>query len=1636
MFGFGTEYYIPLGVMLILMSSLLGVFMWTNGDLDTFFSGTSGIVADITGQTTTATATGGLPTAGPATTTTCLNCPSVGVPIYNPSDNQWLWFTTNDTDGGIRWNSNYSALEIEGDVVVNGTVNATYFYGNFSGNLSGSSHSSLADLDWASAGHTIGNDTVMYFDNESTQGFFFDSTDAVLYATDALWIYNSGFPNAFLNMSAGVNMSPYANQYFILAQSDTDGAIEDRFSVTGDGWVGVGTITPDDVLDVAGDIILTGAASYGSKYIYTDSAGSSGNNLTVQAGYGGCFTEGMMVRTPTGDRRIDSLQVGDKISAYDVNTSTSVVTTIQSITVLNESGYYLLNNVIQVTAEHPFWTQRGWVTAAELTTSDQLFDGTSWVSINSISYVAGQVEVYKVEVGRPYTFFVEGVLVHNKNIAARPGGDLYLAGGYGTYGGADGDVYLCADTSGSIGNCYVESELYVSGDISAYDIYADYFIGNGSLLTDINGSALTITPNSWLWFNYPTNTVGIRYNSTDAVMETNADWRVNDGLLMLDTNYGLCLNETCGSWLYYDPNNYTELGVTNSDIWIGNYGAGGVTYIGGSTAYFTTDNLIPQTNLTLDGYLFADYVSGDGSLLTNIQGSSLDISDNEWLWFNTANTTGIRYNSTDDVMETNNDLRVLGGDFNVDAYQNICFDRAKTVCSFYNATNGVIDSSNNAWDVASLVTTQIRLHDSMGNSSDIYYNGTNFEFNDNVVVYGNVTADYFFGDGSQLTNVNVSTADHALLSNLTWNTSGHYIGDNQWLYLDTANTTGIRFANATASPPTGQIEVNYKFYAPNIYSGNAVTGQTMYTNYLVMGNPAYSPGVTDHYFYMVNPDDLKLSFSMSKTGAMTFWQAQGGNSYITWKDNSTPTPYTMAGIGVYNATGVTELEIWTKDSTTDPIQMYSTTNLWEDTALQDGKYLFFDTSRTKSLWYDSGDSRFEFNDTLYAPSFVGNGSTLYDVNYTETDPLWVSNSSLVAYIANEGTWNVNSSNYWDALDDPDDIISMLNFYNKTDSDGRYLQSYTETDPLWTANSSTVARNGTCPSGYAVQNTTITGVDCVLMVASETDPLWSGNSSLVAYIANEGTWNVNSSNYWDALDDPDDIISMLNFYNKTDSDGRYLQSFTETDPLWAGNSSLVAYVANEATWNVNSSDYWDLLDTPDDIISMTSFYNKTDSDGRYLQSYTETDPLWSGNDTSVARIGDCPAGEFVVNTTTGGVQCAVPSVGAETDPLWASNSTLVAYIANEGTWNVNSSAYWDALDDPSDISHTLLADIGTYNHTEIDSHIDDATIHFTQSQIDHSLLQNLSWSVSGHTISGDTLVDFNAGGTAKTLTWNTTTTQFEFSDKVYINGALNVTGDVNTGGYINATTWVDAANFSIDDVEIIDNDRNISDAETTFTTIGTYNKTTFLGQNMTLGNTTNWFQVDVDGKVTLNDSARVWKREHYHPGGTTASPVKPYATTLGGEAYSDTGAATLGPYYALAFANAVTAGPVGNSVALQWIVPGDAVGGANTIQIRVHLFSADANTGNLKLNYGYRYASTGAAYPTVTSDGGSQTTAVSGVQYGKVVDTYLYNVAFAKGDTVVFHFGRDGEDATDTYDGSVYLTDVEIIYLSDGIGERQ
>jgi len=154
--------------------------------------------------------------------------------------------------------------------------------------------------------------------------------------------------------------------------------------------------------------------------------------------------------------------------------------------------------------------------------------------------------------------------------------------------------------------------------------------------------------------------------------------------------------------------------------------------------------------------------------------------------------------------------------------------------------------------------------------------------------------------------------------------------------------------------------------------------------------------------------------------------------------------------------------------------------------------------------------------------------------------------------AQESSLNVNSSGYWDALDTPADI----NAGDITD-DGTYILS---------ANEGTLNVNS---SIYSINATRAA--------------IWDGETS-------QANLNVNSSDYWDSLNTPADI----NAGDITD-DGTYILSANEgtlnvNSSIYSINATRAAIwdgETSQANLNVNSSDYWDSLNSPSDITGLDS-----------------------------------------------------------------------------------------------------------------------------------------------------------------------------------------------------------------------------------------------------------------------------------------------------------------------------------------------------------------------------------------------------------------------------------------------------------------
>jgi len=151
---------------------------------------------------------------------------------------------------------------------------------------------------------------------------------------------------------------------------------------------------------------------------------SSGASSLSQALKGLCFVSGTPVHTEDGRKNIDDVKPGDMVWAKDevsgevslkavVRTFVSTQDAITEIEIENKFGN---TERIKSTRDHPFYTQRGWVGASDLSSSDFIVSRSAGLLrvVSSRTIVEATV-VYNFEVDSLHTYFVgeQGALVHN-----------------------------------------------------------------------------------------------------------------------------------------------------------------------------------------------------------------------------------------------------------------------------------------------------------------------------------------------------------------------------------------------------------------------------------------------------------------------------------------------------------------------------------------------------------------------------------------------------------------------------------------------------------------------------------------------------------------------------------------------------------------------------------------------------------------------------------------------------------------------------------------------------------------------------------------------------------------------------------------------------------------------------------------------------------------------------------------------------------------------------------------------------------------------------------------------------------------------------------------------------------------------
>lgn len=132
-----------------------------------------------------------------------------------------------------------------------------------------------------------------------------------------------------------------------------------------------------------------------------------------------CFVKGTKVAIENGYKNIEDIQIGDFVWAFDEKTGESelkkVINTMENAVDATIVLKFEKQN-IETTAEHPFYTEKGWKDAADLTQNDKILTRNgNWETFITSDFIYEKKKVYNFEVDDLHTYFVSHInfLVHN-----------------------------------------------------------------------------------------------------------------------------------------------------------------------------------------------------------------------------------------------------------------------------------------------------------------------------------------------------------------------------------------------------------------------------------------------------------------------------------------------------------------------------------------------------------------------------------------------------------------------------------------------------------------------------------------------------------------------------------------------------------------------------------------------------------------------------------------------------------------------------------------------------------------------------------------------------------------------------------------------------------------------------------------------------------------------------------------------------------------------------------------------------------------------------------------------------------------------------------------------------------------------
>ena len=142
----------------------------------------------------------------------------------------------------------------------------------------------------------------------------------------------------------------------------------------------------------------------------------------VFAQSGGCFLAGTKILMADGStKEIQDIQKGDVAMSFNTKTNSQEPEKVEKLIIhpYYRGGYYIVNDMLKVTGNHPMWAQKKkrWEQLKNFNIGDRLLGSKrKELVIKTMKTVPGAHFVYNLHLeGNNHNYFSENILVHNGN---------------------------------------------------------------------------------------------------------------------------------------------------------------------------------------------------------------------------------------------------------------------------------------------------------------------------------------------------------------------------------------------------------------------------------------------------------------------------------------------------------------------------------------------------------------------------------------------------------------------------------------------------------------------------------------------------------------------------------------------------------------------------------------------------------------------------------------------------------------------------------------------------------------------------------------------------------------------------------------------------------------------------------------------------------------------------------------------------------------------------------------------------------------------------------------------------------------------------------------------------------------------